>query len=617
MKHMIEKIFACLGLSLFLVGCSELAGGTIGGNFYDQQCKITITADAEDEYGLKHSITGARTLLPNPEDLEGDLTFKISGESVNGYNDLEIPQDITFTEKKATLNIRYDYWKLTLTAYKDGKRVLSGTTEKEIGRDATEVSFTLTSKGITETKGNISIAGSYVDSSGIADHAKATLKKYHSNAVVLEKDITPVVADKTFSVDFDDLDPDAYYLTIRFYDEKDNELGNWSDLVYVDPGNTTSKNNVSVVLETVPNKPNSLKAYLVDSSKAKDNYNVKVVWGDDSTNEDYFVLKINEYKDDGTVDEANPYYLFDYDTKAAATKSVVKEFDVDILVEGSRIAGHNECVISLPTGRLFEIEVAAANKFGMSDYYTDRADTTSETVAGCSGYDGSDTAHINLLYIEHLLNGGTLTKDVSTETTLDQIDYKVYKGAEFNVMEIKTTEGEFPRLVSVSNQEFKGWYKSVVDAQNDTDGSKRITKNTAFHNLSVLAGYDPTCVISYVIKTYTDLDDSRVSVLQSKTETFGTETAKNKVLAYTTTDTKYYVCIDITDPTAEDPYEYTTYSVIADGKAPLATGMPVGNKLIFEAITTLGRGTHVLNVIAVRKNDGKSYSNTFAITVNK
>ncbi len=588
MKNLLKLFLITITLCAIVMGCAD---NHFKGTYIDEnnseKCILTISYGGET----------IRSILPNEWD-GSTLHYKIEGQSSRLYK--LNPTTIEFgVDGKAKLALEYDDWELILKAYKDEgctKQVLQGTAFADLTNGDTSITFVLKAKNLTEP-GTLSLSGTYVDTESVVTKYRMALKNFYTGAEVKSEEVTS--PDGTFAfTSTDDVAPGTYLFEIRFYNDADKAIGYWSEEVIIDAGNTTQKADISIdVIMKKPASPENLKAYLVDGSEKDEKYNLKLTWEDKSTNEENFVLTINEYDIDGNE---VPY----------ATLS--KDFwESPIRVSGSLLAGNKECVITLPTGRLFEVSIAAENVVGLSDSDTgtdgnqpcERVDSTVDAETGYTGL--PVTNKIARVKITYNLNNGTLkfaAGDAGISGTY--IDYKTYEGANIPLMtpdttDINATPSEaIPTLIK-NNQPFKEWLKEG----STTTG---VTETNLFENINVKASFNSSYTVDYEIENHKDLDPSRVSA----TDKDDNSCINGEVTLTEDGTITFEVVSEVTDePT------YTNLKVIISDYEYNSTDIVDGNLTTTIDIRELGRGIHTVNVCAYDTNAAQWYSYSFTVTI--
>ena len=578
-----------LVLIMFLVGCANIEGnGTYIDNTVGEKCELSIMLGS-----------GVRSILP--EEFEGpELFYTLEGKSVRG-NILPItPLNFDPITNEAKIPLEYDTWELTLIAYKDAEHtlpVLKGFRVVDLTNGETLIHFDLKTYDLT-TLGEIALSGNFVDEEDAVTKYYMILKNFETNEIIEERNVAHTgtkASPYPFSFTKQNLLPGTYLFAVKFIKETtkdgntvEDQIGYWSEIVVVDAGNDTTKDDILIdVIMRKPAVPTNLQALLIEDSKSKDRYNVKLTWNDESDNEENFVITVKEYADETDL-VGTEYTLLD--------ETFIEN---DIRVDGSLLSGNTSCIISLPTGRLFDVVIQAENSIGISAECV-RVDATDTT--GFIGYKASNK--INLMNITYNLNGGKLDLAADLSKSNEYVEYYIYEGTNIPLLEIKDPEGAaYPKLTRNNNP----WLRWATPEDPNTP----VTTAT-FKNVYVKAIYDKTFIISYTIKGYEDLAAARVIATYDDTATPGvieTTEAKNAKIAR---NTKKDITIGI-KAAATGETEYSKFKLKIDQNT-----ITENETMEFTISTTdesLTLGTHTVMVCAYDETIDQWFSHIFAITI--
>ena len=578
-----------LVLIMFLVGCANIEGnGTYIDNTVGEKCELSIMLGS-----------GVRSILP--EEFNGpDLFYTLEGKSVRG-NILPVTTlNFDPITNEAKIPLEYDTWELTLIAYKDAEHtlpVLKGFRVVDLTNGETLIHFDLKTYDLT-TLGEIALSGNFVDEEDAVTKYVMTLKNFETDAIIEKRPVEHTgngTDEYPFTFAKQNLLPGTYLFAVKFIKETtkngntvEEQIGYWSEIVVVDAGNDTTKDDILIdVIMRKPAVPTNLQALLIEDSKSKDRYNVKLTWNDESDNEENFVITVKEYADETDL-VGTEYTLLD--------ETFIEN---DIRVDGSLLSGNTSCIISLPTGRLFDVVIQAENSIGISAECTrvDAADTT-----GFIGYKASNK--INLMNITYDLDRGQLQLAADLTKTGEYLEYHIYKGTNITLLEIKDPLGsEYPKLTKNNNP----WLRWATPEDPNTP----VTVAT-FKNVYVKAIYDQTFIISYTIKGYEDLAAARVIATYDDTATPGvieTTEAKNAKIAR---NTKKDITIGI-KAAATGETEYSKFKLKIDQNT-----ITENETMEFTISTTdesLTLGTHTVMVCAYDETIDQWFSHIFAITI--
>lgn len=578
-----------LVLIMFLVGCANIEGnGTYIDNTVGEKCELSIMLGS-----------GVRSILP--EEFNGsDLFYTLEGKSVRG-NILPItPLNFDPITNEAKIPLEYDTWELTLIAYKDAEHtlpVLKGFRVVDLTNGETLIHFDLKTYDLT-TLGEIALSGNFVDEEDAVTKYYMILKNFETNEIIEERNVAHTgtkASPYPFSFTKQNLLPGTYLFAVKFVKETtkdgnsiEEQIGYWSEIVVVDAGNDTTKDDIVIdVIMRKPSVPTDLQALLIEDSKSKDTYDVKLTWTDTSDNEENFVITVKEYAD--TTDLVGTEYTLLDETF----------IENDIRVSGSLLAGNETCTITLPTGRLFEVVIQAENSIGISEECV-RVDATDTT--GFIGYKASNK--INLMNITYNLNGGKLDLAADLSKSNEYVEYYIYEGTNIPLLEIKDPEGAaYPKLTRNNNP----WLRWATPEDPNTP----VTTAT-FKNVYVKAIYDQTFIISYSIEGYEDLARERVIATYDDATTQGTvETIEAKNVKIDRS-TEKLITIGI-KAAATGETEYSKFKLKIDQNT-----ITENETMEFTISTTdesLTLGTHTVMVCAYDETIDQWFSHIFAITI--
>lgn len=633
MKKFIKSFLMAAAALMLLAGCNGLIDATVSGD--PDKAVITIGIDGITEATNR----SARTINPEAYDTEAKMapsnfTIKLKGYSDKGYTygDNENAEvELTWNGTKATINLEYDVWYLTMIAYDKSetpKKLFEGRRRIDLrnGKPADNAfTFTLSTEGV-DTKGKVNFSGLFVNplidendanKGRLAVQYTAALYDLYTNEMVEDSKVkasctTDIVQTKddggnvistttygkfTYNPSAE-VDPGRYNFRIYFDMDKGTgeahdyvTIGTWNDIVVVAPGRTTngtegSIGNIGDILNKIPDAPTALSAYYVGDPTGKtsgNDYKVLINWTPSaSKNESYYKLIIKDW----TSGSATDYKVFD------ATHEF---YGSDIWVDGTLAGGTNSCTVKLPVGKKYEITLSAVNVIGESAV-TARKTTEVTTVAGHTAY-GAEK--INLMKIAYDLNGGTL-KTAANESQVGGIvnKYCIFKDVAIPVMDIKpipeTGDPEYPQLTK-QNHPFLEW---------DDETGTKVETITTFGNKNLTANYNVQFIIDYTI------DDSYGSIDTEVKQS--SDDVKNTVLKDNESNVTITVKNDSTAPAV------THIRVCILGLSPetdIVIDKDSSSEIVIDTQTvkSLDFRTYTVQVIAT-KADGKLYSNTFAIT---
>lgn len=349
------------------------------------------------------------------------------------------------------------------TAYADVDEIagktpaLVATTSVDLRNGGQTVEFLLSATGLTGAGGEVTIKGKYKDKNVVKSY---TIGLYNINdntnydvlgtripEQTFDSSSTPSVSPTTgevpFSADFNNVAAGSYRAAVALYNSEGTQVGYWSDIVVLNPTVPSRKTDIYIdnILEP-PAAPSGLVAYLVPGSydvKNSGYYDVRLVWKDNSTNENYFRIKLDRYgvktsdaayeacgpsdkavagkvyyKDntgalpdkqpevDASVssmfvlktptvtkntdsDEGYPKYLSAIATTPASSGAPFDEkytesvFYSSTFEKSSLLAGSQSVVLRLETGYIYEVKICAHNAMGDSKDAVPGTDTIGVT----------------------------------------------------------------------------------------------------------------------------------------------------------------------------------------------------------------------------------------------
>ena len=223
----------------------------------------------------------------------------------------------------------------------------------------------------------------------------------------------------------------------------------------------------------------SFYALILDDTETNGYYNVKLTWEDNSSNEEYYVITINEYDSYGAA--AVLYKELGITEETATNKEVFVSSQE--YVSGSILANNTEVELKLPTGKLFDVSIKAVNFVGSSDEVT-RTEVPA-TIANCTSVAANDK--ITKTMLTYNFSGKTLTIDSNTYFN-SYTEYKSWKN---------DTTG-FDLLDSSLINECKGWTETTIET------APVVTSYTSHENKTFYAKFTADSNIDYTIEEFQD-----------------------------------------------------------------------------------------------------------------
>ena len=426
----------------------------------------------------------SRTILPDDWDntKKEKLSYHLVATNLM-YTAEVITKDYTwadFTDGKITLDLAASRWQFDLKASKAGVEILSGIAVADLRNGPQTVTFNL--KPVGEADGRVNVKLTYTKPSDYPEIVKKITVGLYSEESDFEKTAkvggTEVTINEPTSntpyVLFDEaIAPGKYYYIAGFYNEAGTLLMPYIEEVYVDPGNTSTKEIVlDDVINTPPKAPTEFNVTYLSNTLGT--VQVEFKWRDNANNETGFVLEVQEYSNP-TTPIGDPV-IYDENSDLDA---------IDEYIDGNLIARADSSAptftINLKTGTLYKARIKAVNEFGKSVY--------------CD-YENADSENfINLAVIAMHLNGGT----VRTPETGAEISPEVFYGlAKLEIPENYATTDIYSYTYSVSKTyplpksfeednsnyikrdgfTFMGWYHLIENGEGDA-GQMDYLGNTA------------------------------------------------------------------------------------------------------------------------------------------
>ncbi|MCR5724494.1 MAG: hypothetical protein K6G80_05340 [Treponema sp.] len=660
---------------LLLAGCNNISGGEIaGGSFKANGSESDATTVTATIYGIESGAeltkqVSNRTVLPTPQaiDTTGGLTYILEGTSTNGgvisAKKIAVSSGAAAGQGKVTIEFPdSSVWELTLTAYQNSadatdaghvqekeytdtsvspaatkyayNPVLTATTNVDLQAASPDIVFNMNVKGL-ETPGSVEISSTagftYTGNSVAITKYEISLRNIITGEIIqttapaaattgkvsvaTETGTTHFTADDTSLAN---VAPGEYVLGVTFYNTyngTDYQVGFYSDLVVVAPGQTTTFTDIITGIEEKPAAPLDFTADLVANSELNGTYLVQLNWVDNAKNESNYEVDLYEVTDAAkatnltatTIKEAaNATKLATlgfaslYSAEDAAANQIVDFKDGSLYYgAGSLFAGSQSATLKLETGKLYEVVIRAVK--GASDASDDVLRDASSTAT--VGY-AAGTNHINRVRLTYITAPYTIT--VGSDVGQQYVTYDTYKGADIALLTTDdfslTYKGE-----AVSADNFKRW----IDAQ---DGKSTKTA-TDYKNITVLA--EITLDVEAVLNTYTydatTLDESFVTVKRytAAADTTGSAvTITGKKASVNATENER-ISVEVNSTVAAN---YTGYLIALDGYVYTET------KDCTLYLSRLSNGTHNI-LVAGKKADASGnetfYSYSFTLTVER
>lgn len=398
MKKTLLFIALSLAVLFLFVSCENAAGNGYIPNALGNT-KVTLVIDNH------HT---SRTILPDDwtDEKKEELSYHLVATNLM-YTDEVVEKDYTwgdFTDGKLVLELAASRWSFELTASKAGKIILSGFTVADLRNGEQTIPFDL--KPVGTENGSVDVTLTYTKPATNPDIVtKVTVGLYNN---IADAEAQAVVVDNPATINnagtntpnvklTKDVAPGKYYYIARFYNAMDVLLMPYIEEVYVDPGNTSTKEiTLGDVINVPPAAPSELDVTYIANTLGT--ATIEFSWRDNAINETGFVLEVTEYTDPTTP--AGDPVIYDENT-------VLREHPE--YIDGNLIARPDTVkptfTINIKTGTLYKAKIKAVNEFGESEY--------------CDYENADSEDFINLAVIAMHLNGGTVKVPESAEFTGD------------------------------------------------------------------------------------------------------------------------------------------------------------------------------------------------------
>lgn len=617
MKKFVKSFFVTAAALLLMAGCSNIAAddATVSGMSEGGETTLKISIEGREDSSARNA---SRMINPTPY----LITDTFDQIILTGVSETQatINEDLTDDLNgggTASVTLSSSIWYLTLSAYKGSDIVLQGRKRVDIkaGVPSTGISFELTADGL-DAPGAVDLTINFADgvTTTLVSSVKAGLYAVGTNEVIDEQDFTTAAINYTK----DALKPGRYSFVVTYYNAAGNKIGVWGDVVAVAPGRTTTHTEaVPDVLAKVPKKPSDFHAYLVDDSEnVNGTYRVLFTWTRDALkNEENFEITLKTYDGTGSDATATTYKIFGIEDDATNKKYVF--FENADRIAGSLNATEESCIITLPTGTLFDASIKAQNFVGDSE----SVNRTAATAAATGTLPDGTTAipdntpfgdsKINRAKIILNLNGGTYQQKDATGLLSPITGTVVKYGSYFDTDKTLATllpvvngaddaVASYPKLKIDSTRPFLGWLTS-------TSGGTAVTSYD-YQDLTVYANYD-------LVQTgigYSVVDEwGTISASATAAGTLAAFNSSTKTLEFTASTNQ-----DLTFSVPNTDGDITEISYKIDNElgdtAAVASGATTAS-IVFDKTELLGSRTHTV-VVSVTKG-GKVYGDVIYVKI--
>lgn len=485
MKKTLLFIALSLAVLFLFVSCENAAGNGYIPNALGNT-KVTLVIDNH------HT---SRTILPDDwtDEKKEELSYHLVAINLM-YTDEVVEKDYTwgdFTDGKLVLELAASRWSFELTASKAGKIILSGFTVADLRNGEQTIPFDL--KPVGTENGSVDVTLTYTKPATNPDIVtKVTVGLYNNiadaEAVVVDNPATINNAGtNTPNVKFTkDVAPGKYYYIARFYNEMDVLLMPYIEEVYVDPGNTSTKEiTLGDVINVPPAAPSELDVTYIANTLGT--ATIEFSWRDNAINETGFVLEVTEYTDPTTP--AGDPVIYDENT---ALREHPEYIDGNLIARPDTVKP--TFTINIKTGTLYKAKIKAVNEFGESEY--------------CDYENADSEDFINLAVIAMHLNGGTVkvpesaeftgdvfygpAKDPVPENYADETIYSYTYSISRTYVLPKSIDEDPANYIKRDGFIFGGWYHMI---ENGEDNAGQL-------DYPITDGAPDTAITEYATRTY-------------------------------------------------------------------------------------------------------------------
>ena len=487
MKKTLLFIALSLAVLFLFVSCENAAGNGYIPNALGNT-KVTLVIDNH------HT---SRTILPDDwtDEKKEELSYHLVATNLM-YTDELVEKDYTwgdFTDGKLVLELAASRWSFELTASKAGKIILSGFTVADLRNGEQAIPFDL--KPVGTENGSVDVTLTYTKPATNPDIVtKVTVGLYNN---IADAEAQAVVVDNPATINNSgtntpnvkltkDVTPGKYYYIARFYNEMDVLLMPYIEEVYVDPGNTSTKEiTLGDVINVPPAAPSELDVTYIANTLGT--ATIEFSWRDNAINETGFVLEVTEYTDPTTP--AGDPVIYDENT-------VLREHPE--YIDGNLIARPDTVkptfTINIKTGTLYKAKIKAVNEFGESEY--------------CDYENADSEDFINLAVIAMHLNGGTVkvpesaeftgdvfygpAKDPVPENYADETIYSYTYSISRTYVLPKSIDEDPANYIKRDGFIFGGWYHMI---ENGEDNAGQL-------DYPITDGAPDTAITEYATRTY-------------------------------------------------------------------------------------------------------------------
>ena len=294
MKKTLLLIACTLAVLFLFISCENASGNGYIPNALGNT-KVTLVIDNH------HT---SRTILPDDwtDEKKEELSYHLVATNLM-YTDEVITKDYVwadFTDGKLVLELAASRWSFELTASKNGEVIMSGFTVADLRNGEQTIIFDL--KPVGTENGTVDVTLTYTKPATNPDIvAKVTVGIYND---IADSEAEAVVVDNPATINAagtntpnvkltKDVAPGKYYYIARFYNANDVLLMPYIEEVFVDPGNTSTKEiTLGDVINVPPAAPSELDVTYLSNTLGT--ATIQFSWRDNAINETGFVLEVTQ-----------------------------------------------------------------------------------------------------------------------------------------------------------------------------------------------------------------------------------------------------------------------------------------------------------------------------------
>lgn len=383
MKAFCKMLLIYTSLLFILSACSGVNSKADFENIENTQTDMCTLSVCVENTPLSRTINPAVSSFPDSSLLNKFILKGVNLKTETASINFDLSESFADGTKETYCRIPFGNWYLTLDAGIDDAVYYTASKCVDLRKSNEDISFELKAVSVTTALGDgaIHLKCSYEDSAKVAQTCEAGLYdisdgslKYSLDAT-LNNDASPYYFETQSNSTFD-IEPGRYSFKVRFYNSTDErtrkQVGYWEDVLVITTGIKTEKLDIECgrIICQKPEKPQKFYAYMIQDSEFEDSegkwFKVRFKWTDSSTNEDSFVITINEYKAKNNGETESNF------------KAFYKTLTLEDGVTGLK-AGSTYCDVVLPQDRFFGATIQAKNFVDVSDSTGTKKDAGNKT----------------------------------------------------------------------------------------------------------------------------------------------------------------------------------------------------------------------------------------------